>query len=81
MAPGFIPLAVRICLYIFFEVGVHPGPPVVPSNQLNALVLSEVFCHIAVVFGLEYCFDHWFWYVETVLVVEYVAILHGQVLG
>ena len=60
MVPGLVPLAVRVCLYIFFDVRVHPGPPEVPSNQLDGLVLSKVPCHLAIVFGFEYRFDHRF---------------------
>ena len=63
MAPALVPLAVRACLYVFFDVGVHPGPPEVPSNQLDGLILSEVPCHFTVIFGFEYHFDHRFWYI------------------
>ena len=57
--PGLILLAVRTCLDIFRNVGVHPGPPEVSSYQLDQLLMSEVSYHFTVVFVFENCKDHW----------------------
>ena len=81
MAPGFIPLAVRTCLDIFRDVGVHPGPPEVPPHKLYCLLLSEVSCHIAVVFGFEDGGYHGLGNVEAPSVVENVVGFHCQMLG
>ena len=80
MAPGHIPLAVRKCLDIFRDVGVHPGPPEVPPHKLDCLPLSEVSCHFAVVFGFEDGGYHKLGKVEASLVVEDVVGFHCQLL-
>ena len=73
MAPGLVSLAVRTCLDVFRYVGVHPGPPEVPSPKLDRFLLSEVSGHFAVVFGFENCWDHLLGNVEASSVVEYVV--------
>ena len=73
MAPGLVPLAVRTCLDVFRDVGVHPGPPEVPPNKLDCFLLSEVSGHFAVVFGFEDGGDHRLGNVEASSVVEYVC--------
>ena len=73
VAWGFIPLAVRTCLDVFRDVGIHPRPPEVPPHKLDCLLLSEVSCHFAIVFGFENGGYHWLGYVEATSVVEYVV--------
>ena len=81
MAPGLVPLAVWAYLDVFFDVRVHPGPPEVSPYQHNGFVLSEVPSDFAVVFGFEYRVNHRLPYILAASVVEYVAVLHGQVFG
>ena len=81
MAPGFIPLAVRSCLDVFRDVGVPPGPPEVPPHKLDYLLLSEVSCHFAVIFGLEDGGCHELGNVEASSIVENVIGFHCQMLG
>ena len=81
MAPGFVPLAVRVCLDVLRNMGVHPGPPEVPPQKLYCLLLSEVSSHSAVLFGFENGGDHELGNVEATSVVEYVIELQFQMLG
>ena len=77
---GFILLAVRACLDVFRDIGVHPGPPEVPPHMLNRLLMSEVSCNLAVVFGFEDGGDHGLGNVEASSVVENVVGFHLLVL-
>ena len=81
MAPGFVPLAVRICLDLLRDVSVHPGPPDVSPHKLNCLLLSEVSCHFAVVFVFEDGGYHELGNIEAPSVVENVVGFHYQMLG
>ena len=80
MASGLIPLAVRTCLDVFRDVGVHPRPPEVPPHKLDCLLLSEMSCHFAVMFGFENGGNHELWNVEAFSVVEYVVGFYRQIL-
>ena len=80
MAPGLIPLAVRTSLDVFRDVGVHPRPPDVPPHKLDCLLLSEVSCHFAVMFGFKDCGYHVLGNVEASSVVENVVGFHCQML-
>ena len=73
MAPELIPLAIRTCLDVCRDVGIHPRPPEVPPHKLDRFLLSEVSGHFTVVFGFEDCRDHLLGNVEAPSVVEYVV--------
>ena len=81
MVPGLIPLAIRTCLDVCRDIGVHPGPPEVPPHKLDRLLFSEVSGHFTVVFGFENRRDHLLGNVEASSVVEYVVRFHCQMLG
>ena len=73
MAPERIPLVVRTGLDVFCGVSIYSGPPEVPPQKLDCLLLSVVSCYFTVVFGFENGGDYWLGNVEASLVVEYVV--------
>ena len=81
MVSGFIPLTVRTCRDVFRDVGVHHRPPEVLPHKFDCLPLSEVSCHVAVVFGFEDGGNHKLGNVEASLVVEYVVGFHRPMCG
>ena len=49
--------------------------------KFDCLLLLEVSCHFAVVFGLQDCGDDGLRKIETALIVEYISGFHCQILG
>ena len=80
MEPGFIPLAVRTCLGVLHDIGVHPGPPEVPPHKLDCLFLFKVSGHFAVVFGFKDGEFQELGNVDASSVVENVVGFHCQML-
>ena len=76
VAPGLLPLVVRTCLDVLRDVGVDTGPPEVLPPKLDCLLLSEVSCHFAVVFGFKNGGYHELGNVDAPTVVENVVGFH-----